>query len=73
MDEWIMDKPKVPGVETEHLNGIPWYNATIPHRFHRCKPQTKGWLNWLTRIQRCSCGAINMGHGWAEKNSRRKK
>lgn len=57
----------------EHLDGIPWYKAPIPRRWHRCKPQTKGWLRYFTRVQRCACGGIRMDghHGWAERNSRR--
>lgn len=54
-----------------HLDGVPWHEAPKPHRFHRCHAQTKGWVNLLTLVRRCACGAIDIdGMGWTEKNSR---
>lgn len=60
-------------LEIANLFGIPWHEAELPWRFHFCAPQTIGW-DFLTRIQRCACGAIQRNSGqWIEKNSRRKK
>lgn len=59
--------------QIEHLDGVPWHKAPIPRRFHRCRPQTRGYVNTFTPVLRCACGAINFDNsGWAEKNSRRK-
>jgi hypothetical protein len=62
-------------VEVRHRNNLPWYDAPLPRRWHRCRPQTDGWLN-LTRVQRCACGAIrDVYRGrwscWVWKNTRR--
>lgn len=57
----------------EHVDGIPWHDAPVPPRLHRCKPQTKGWVNFFTQVDRCACGAIRMDGGrWMERNARRK-
>lgn len=62
--------------DREDLNGVPWWDAPIPHRLHRCTVQSRGWINWLTRVERCACGAIRIdgrfGSGWHRKNERRK-
>ena len=61
-------------VEIEHLDGVPWHEAPQPRRFHRCWPQTQGWVNYFDRVRRCPCGAIKGdGTHWMEKNSRRSK
>jgi hypothetical protein len=61
-------------VELVHLGGVPWWEAPIPWRWHKCFPQTVGWLT-DTYVERCACGAIS-GHGargyWMERNSRRR-
>jgi hypothetical protein len=63
-------------VEIRHHNDIPWYDAPIPRRWHKCKPQTWGWIEF-TYVERCACGAINMPtiadpHPyWLDRNSRR--
>lgn len=57
-----------------HLNGVPWYDAPIPRRFHRCFVQTDS-RNFLTNsVQRCACGGVRFGfhYLWMDKNSRRK-
>lgn len=63
--------------QIEELDGISWADAPIPRRWHKCAPQTKGWLNYFTQVFRCACGAIARVDGgelyWMEKNSRRKK
>ena len=59
--------------DMEHRDGIPWHDALIPPRFHRCYAHTSGWVGF-DKVLRCSCGAIRNTrfHGWLEKNSRRK-
>lgn len=53
-------------------HGVDWYDAPIPRRFHRCRVQTDGWVDF-THIQRCACGAIRIyDSGWSDRNSRRK-
>lgn len=65
--------PKWQSIMT-HTNGVPWYEAKIPMRIHRCKIQTTGMVGFEF-VHRCACGAIKMARypGWAEKNSRRKE
>lgn len=62
-------------VDVTHRDGVAWFDAPIPRRWHRCSPQTKGWHN-LTLVLRCACGAIGgYEYGrlvWDERNSRRK-
>jgi hypothetical protein len=59
--------------EIEHVDGIWWYEAPRPRRWHRCKPWTSGWMDLFGRVDRCACGAIRYnGRGWIERNSRRK-
>lgn len=70
MDETIASVDAV--VAAASLDGIPWYEAEIPCRWHRCKTQTKGYAGSFT-VYRCACGAIRLnGRGpWRDKNSRR--
>jgi hypothetical protein len=61
-------------VEMEHRDGLSWWEAPVPRRLHRCKPQTRGYLNWFTFVERCACGAIRMdGSHWMDRNSTRKR
>ena len=61
--------------EMEHLDGVSWLDAPIPHRIHRCWAQTRGWIGF-SLIERCACGGVRH-HGprrarlWLEKNSRK--
>lgn len=56
-----------------HFDGIPWHEAPIPRRLHRCKVQTAGTLVG-SEIDRCACGGIRWDNGiWFERNSRRKE
>lgn len=58
--------------EVAHRNGVPWFEAPLPHRFHRCKVQTQGWVD-LDFIERCACGAVRLQRsGWWRKNETRK-
>lgn len=58
----------------EHANGVRWYEAPVPRRWHRCWTQTSGW-HGLTLVKRCPCGAIRVAgqRRWSERNSRRKE
>lgn len=50
-----------------HRDQVPWHEAPLPRRWHRCTSWTRG-----VGIARCACGAIRMGGHWLERNSRRK-
>ena len=55
------------------VDGVYWYEAKMPRRFHRCYAHTTGVVG-LNLVERCACGAIRYsGSGWMEKNSRRKE
>lgn len=46
--------------DISHRDGIPWYDAPVPPRDHRCFGQTSGWIG-LTQYIRCPCGGIAQG------------
>lgn len=50
-----------------HRDGLAWYDAPLPRRWHRCFAQSS-----LDGKHRCPCGAMDAGSGWAFKNERRK-
>jgi len=52
-----------------HLDNIVWFDQTIPPTKHNCWAQTYAWLG-LRFIERCACGALGDGYGWAFKNER---
>jgi len=56
----------------EHLDGVPWHQAPKPRRWHRCWPQTRGWMNYFTTVDRCACGAVRLDDSppWINRNSR---
>lgn len=59
---------------TQHLGGVPWHEAPLPRRLHRCTPQTR---DSGLRIVRCACGAVGRmvrwGRlSWESRNSRRR-
>ena len=60
--------------EAHHIDGVTWFDAPRPHRWHRCKVQTWGVENGQ-RYDRCACGAIRAvgGTGWFERNTRRRR
>lgn len=60
-------------LKIENKDGIAWHDAPLPHRWHRCRTQTRGWQNFFTEIDRCACGATrrNGGH-WVNRNETRK-
>lgn len=54
-----------------HQDGIPWHDAKVPFRFHRCKPQTTARFRFET-VDRCACGATRFDGGpWINKNETR--
>lgn len=55
----------------EHLDGVEWWDAPVPRRRHRCRPQTRARVNGEL-IERCACGALAFdGDGfWIQRNSR---
>ena len=60
--------------EMHHLDGVPWTDAPMPRRLHRCRPQTVGYVNYFTKYERCACGAVRRdGRFWHYKNGRRAK
>jgi hypothetical protein len=66
---WVVDEDARGITDAEHLDGIPWYDAPIPRRWHRCKAQTRGWYK-LDYVERCACGATYIMGGWVRKNER---
>lgn len=56
------------------IGGVPWNEAPLPPRMHKCWAQTTGWIGF-EQVQRCACGALRnprFGGGWLDKNSSRK-
>lgn len=61
-----------PTIHPEHRDGLPWHDAPLPRRLHRCRPQTHAVIDQhgarcnrhgldqcaLQRVDRCACGAI---------------
>lgn len=78
-DRWIKEPSfqdeefSLLGTTLSHLDGVPWFEAPIPSRMHRCWPQTIAWLG-LDQIFRCPCGALRNTRfqGWLECNSRKR-
>jgi hypothetical protein len=69
-DIWIPDEPMTQA-NVENVNGVWWNHAPIPRRWHRCQPQTRGWVNGFDLIERCACGAARRNGGrWRERNGR---
>ena len=55
----------------QHKDGIWWFDAPLPRRWHKCKTHTIALLG-TGLIRRCRCGAISWNGGmWIEKNSER--
>ena len=54
-----------------HKDGIPWDEAPLPRRWHRCWRQTR-WFSHGEVWGRCPCGATYAGTGWCQKNETRK-
>lgn len=56
-------------------DGVWWYQAPLPRRWHRCSVWSTGEVQPFLVIERCACGAVRMAreNPWIEKNSRRKR
>lgn len=65
--------PYAGSLHVVHLEGVPWYSAPIPSRWHKCTIQTSAFVKDRV-VDRCACGAIRIGLSlhWMEKNSRLK-
>ena len=51
---------------------VPWWDAPVPRRWHRCRVQTTGATERLVLVDRCACGAIRLdSHYWMNRNSRK--
>lgn len=68
-DGWVRTHEHGPNF-IESLNGLDWYEAPLPPRWHRCKAQTRGYMT-LNAIARCACGATYIMGGWIGKNETR--
>lgn len=56
----------------QHKDGIWWFEAPLPRRWHKCKTHTIALLG-TGLVRRCRCGAISWNGGmWIEKNAERK-
>jgi hypothetical protein len=64
LDSFIPVSREDKGLRVRHLDGVPWYDAPVPPKRHRCFAQTIGEESDLigthTTIERCPCGGINM-------------
>lgn len=78
----LLPKPRVwvrdPGMSTDdrrtevfHHQGVAWHQAHPPPRWHRCVPQTIGYMDWFSTTMRCACGAVSKdGKAWVFRNQR---
>jgi hypothetical protein len=59
---------------TEHLNGAAWVDVPRPRRWHRCRPQTRGFFATSGYSERCACGGWRPEpYGqWARRNERKR-
>lgn len=52
-----------------HVGGVPYYEAPLPPRLHRCRPWT---VNARLDVERCPCGSRRIDRGrWKLRNDRR--
>jgi len=60
------------GTRIESVDGIEWSKGEPPARWHRCRPQTRGWIG-LDYTERCRCGAARMAPcgPWLNRNETR--
>lgn len=60
--------------DIRHRDGIPWYEAPVPRRLHRCTWQSSGWVGFH-QIVRCACGAYYDASRkrWFDRNQRNTK
>ena len=47
------------------VDGVWWYDAPLPRRWHRCRPWTVGLVDGghlgPAVVQRCACGGMRFG------------
>jgi hypothetical protein len=57
----------------ESIGGVSWNEGAPPYPWHRCEPQTRGWIG-LGYVERCCCGAIRARPRgpWADRNRTRR-
>lgn len=77
-DRWQEEREVAPykwdALRIWHLDGIAWFEAPLPRRFHFCRPQTRGYNSLSPLVERCACGSIRSGgRFWLERNARRKE
>lgn len=70
MSEWV-NKYRNGREFAEHLDGVVWYDAPAPKRWHRCTPQSRAFLVG-EHVEHCACGGLRFdGHGiWIDRNQR---
>lgn len=84
-DSRIQLTPDMNRLAVRHLDGVPWHDAPVPRKLHRCFAQTIGdesdLLGIVRTIERCACGSISIVdwrdlnravhmNNWAQRNSR---
>lgn len=72
--EQLMALLNPPPDPRQHRNGVWWYDAPLPRRWHRCKPWSTGSTQSFALVERCACGAIRLNgesRPWMDRNSRR--
>lgn len=55
-----------------HRGGVPWDEAPLPPRWHRCYPHSGVWhhTEMETWLERCPCGGRRIeGRPWTARNS----
>jgi hypothetical protein len=70
--EWVRTYEK--GTDyIESIGGTNWSEGAVPFPWHRCEPQTRGYLD-LSYVERCCCGAIrDRARGpWSDRNQTRR-
>jgi hypothetical protein len=60
-------------MEIRSKDGVPWYEAPLPRRWHFCEPWSAGTDDDLGQVDRCACGGVRLdGRGpWLHRNSSR--
>lgn len=59
----------------DNKGGVPWWEAPIPRRWHRCSAQSTLQLSDSSTVARCACGATSITFPgekpfWLDRNSR---
>lgn len=59
--------------KADHRDGIPWDEAPLPRRWHKCTAWSAEWFGF-SQVVHCACGAAmeNIVREWSGKNARRK-